>query len=254
MDFMPGDPKIKNFLKAWAPLEQKLMAQVGQVSQQPSAAVYLQSVPAVKEVIRVLTMLSEGQNPISALIISCSTLYTATDFQRLGDLSKLPSFDDDAKPSDLCFIYDYLYRCAVQSALQTEAEQKANAQRASPLTVVPVAAPTSPVPSNKVLHILHSVRSKLMTLTQQLKMNPMVAETTLSALLFLTRRFASVVSSFFLDTHSLYLSPTHHSRMINAHHISLIADIDSRSHLFEISHLIAATILPVASALLVAMP
>ena len=124
------------------------------------------SYPGVKEAMRLLTLRCEGGDLIGPVIIGASTLHTAGEFLRLqaalSDCAALPTYDEDVmrSPTEAVFFYHHLQQLARQPAY------------------LPV--------------IVQSTFNKLLTLHQQMKINAVVAGTTLSALLHVVHALLSL--------------------------------------------------------------
>ena len=122
--------------------------------------------PGVKEVMRLLQQRSEGQDMMGLLIIGASTLHSAAEFARLqaaqAEYSCLLTCDDELlRPAaDCCFYYTHLH---------TQAHSPAH-----------------------LPHIVQHTFNKLLTLQQQMRINPVVACTTLSALLHLLHQLLCI--------------------------------------------------------------
>ena len=115
--------------------------------------------PGVKEMTRLLALRLEGADMVGPVLIGASTLYNASEFmwlqQAVGDYTLLTTLDDDVwrQSTDTLFYYQHLHALA-RDGRHTAA-------------------------------LLQSIINKMLTLQQQMKLNPTVATTTLLSLLHL---------------------------------------------------------------------
>ena len=115
--------------------------------------------PGVKEITRLLALRLDGADMVGPVLIGASTLYNAAEFQWLqqaqADYTLLTTLDDDTwrQSTDTLFYYQHLHALA-RDGRHTGA-------------------------------LLQSIVNKMLTLQQQMKLNPIVATTTLMSLLHL---------------------------------------------------------------------
>ena len=115
--------------------------------------------PGVKEMTRLLALRLEGADMVGPVLIGASTLYNANEFlwlqQAMSDYTMLTTLDDDVwrQSTDTVFYYQHLHALA-RDGRHTGA-------------------------------LLQSIINKMLTLQQQMKLNPTVATTTLLSLLHL---------------------------------------------------------------------
>ena len=115
--------------------------------------------PGVKEMTRLLALRLEGADMVGPVLIGASTLYNANEFlwlqQAMSDYAMLTTLDDDVwrQSTDTLFYYQHLHALA-RDGRHTAA-------------------------------LLQSIINKMLTLQQQMKLNPTVATTTLLSLLHL---------------------------------------------------------------------
>ena len=115
--------------------------------------------PGVKEMTRLLALRLEGADMVGPVLIGASTLYNANEFlwlqQAMSDYTMLTTLDDDVwrQSTDTLFYYQHLHALA-RDGRHTAA-------------------------------LLQSIINKMLTLQQQMKLNPTVATTTLLSLLHL---------------------------------------------------------------------
>eukprot|EP01006_Ploeotia_vitrea_P036394 TRINITY_DN66013_c8_g1_i1.p1 TRINITY_DN66013_c8_g1~~TRINITY_DN66013_c8_g1_i1.p1 ORF type:complete len:996 (-),score=557.05 TRINITY_DN66013_c8_g1_i1:33-2801(-) len=121
------------------------------------------SFPPAKEVVRMLSHRIEGSDVIGPVIIGCSTLHSVAEFQKLAGPNSYPTYiDSDIRSGESVFLYSYLVKRALAN------------------------------PSD-LTQILQNTVNKMLTLPQQMKMNPKVAETTQLALLHMCKSFLSMM-------------------------------------------------------------
>jgi len=112
--------------------------------------------PSAVEPIRILGLMQAGGPPLlNTVVINSSTLRTGKEFQ---DLEKVTCMDDSTAPEgDSCFFFSHLRATVIDGASRME--------------------------------MIKATYTKMLTLPAQMKMQPMVAETTLLALLFMLKQF-----------------------------------------------------------------
>lgn len=151
LDFDAKDARLQKALQAWKKKEKE-----------PD---YCRKYPPAKEVVRTLSMKTEKEDITGSLLISCSTMHSVDEYQKLADVAQFPTLDpSDTRPGDSTFIYPYLKRITT--------EEKIGAA--------------------KLAAVLQNTVLKMVSLPQQMKMNPKVAETTLLSLLHMLRNFMSL--------------------------------------------------------------
>jgi hypothetical protein len=115
--------------------------------------------PAAVEVIRTLASLAAKDNQTSKFVIGCSTLHSVAEYQKLVDVVNFPTFTDEQVGSgESSFIYSHLRKIAAE-------EEKV------------------------MTTVLTLIVNQMLSLPQQMKANPKVAETTLLALFHMLRNF-----------------------------------------------------------------
>jgi len=122
----------------------------------------IKAFPPIREVMRTVQLITDGSELIGPLMISCSTLHSQEVFESMNNPLECTSFcDDDIMSGENCFIYHYLSHQADDPTV-----------RQSILT--------------------HNL-AKMLTLPQQIKLNPKVAQTSLLALLHMFNHFLAKV-------------------------------------------------------------
>lgn len=151
LPFKTTSPKLLTFFSRWNERTQD-------PARDPS-----REYPALRDTIRVLSMRLDDspkslQNFLGPLIVGASTLQTAQDVQMLSSITRVPALDDaDVKSNEFGFALSYLTKLVASGG-----------------------------PDAQVL-VLSTLLNKSLTLPQQLKMNPRVAETSLFGLLHMMR-------------------------------------------------------------------
>lgn len=172
--------------------------------------------PSLKDAFRFLALRIESAEIVGPLVIGCSTLHSIEEFVKFSNFVFSPTVDDtDVKAADGAFLFAFLKQMATEGLtgyypyVKKKAEPGDSTPGTGPVSVSPLMAPASPAiaPSTPVLRpemktttilmnkralILQHLVDKCLTLPQQLKMNPAVAETTLLALCFMIRHFLVV--------------------------------------------------------------
>eukprot|EP00457_Paulinella_chromatophora_P001223 gb/GEZN01001225.1/.p1 GENE.gb/GEZN01001225.1/~~gb/GEZN01001225.1/.p1 ORF type:complete len:845 (+),score=113.42 gb/GEZN01001225.1/:30-2564(+) len=116
--------------------------------------------PPIKDVMRVLMLLHDKKDMLGSMVIGCSTLHTKEGFEQLANTALYPAFDDsDIKSGDQCFLFRYLSLQANNPDVRKE--------------------------------ILSHNLNKMLTLPQQMKKAPKVAQSSLLALLHMLQDFLS---------------------------------------------------------------
>lgn len=122
---------------------------------------FVRRYPPAKDVIRTLTLKIEKEDMMSFLLVQCSTLHTTDEFQKLTDVVNVPTLPvEEARFGDGAGLYSTLKR-SVDNA-------------------------------TKFKTMLSSMVTKILSLPQQMKMNPKVAESTLLALMHMLKNFITL--------------------------------------------------------------
>jgi hypothetical protein len=182
-ELLTAAPKIKEVLTNWAKIESVQNSSKNLASQHPLF-------PQAKEVYRMLNLRVENHELIGPLILNCISMYgSIKEFERMMDILNYSTIDDyaDLKGGESSFYYEYLKRLAKDGFAVPNTTTVGK-------TVPPAgsAPSTPPTPQAMLQTILSNTVSKIITLPQQMKMNPKVAETTFCALFHLLKNLMSI--------------------------------------------------------------
>lgn len=160
LEIQGSDPRIKKFLENWTKQEQ--------------AKALSNNFPSTKDVVRMLSLRADGADLLGPLIIGSSTMHGVNEFQKLNDIINYPTVCDDPslpphlndiKGGENSFFYFHLLKvCEEDKSL------------------------------SKLFQIIQNTTNKMLTLPQQMKVNPKVAETTFCALLHMIRNFLAIAA------------------------------------------------------------
>ena len=181
-ELLTAAPKMKEILTNWAKIEAIQNSSKNLASQHPLF-------PQAKEIYRMLNMRVENHELIGPLILNTISMYSSIkEFERMMDIINYSTIDDyvDLKGGESSFYYEYLKRLARDGVAIPNTTSVGK-------TALPAGAPTTtPTPQAVLQSILQNTVSKIVTLPQQMKMNPKVAETTFCALFHLLKNLMSL--------------------------------------------------------------
>jgi len=170
---------VKDIMDRWSKIESALSSSKNLANQHP---MFTQA----KEIYRQLNLRFDprGEEALLApLILACVSMYgSIREFERMMDVMGYSTIDDsvDLKGGESAFYYEYLKRLA------RDGHAISNAQKAA-------ASPASAAnPLSQLLPILQNIVTKLVTLPQQMKMSPKLAETSFCALMHMLRNYLTL--------------------------------------------------------------
>ncbi len=118
LEIVPTDPRMKKIFEAWKKKEKETE--------------FSRKYPPAKEVVRTLSLKSEKEDIVAPLLISCSTLHSVDEYQKLNDVAQFPTLDpNEARPGDGTFIYSYLKKLTTEDRARCAAILQNTVQKVS---------------------------------------------------------------------------------------------------------------------------
>lgn len=184
LELLTADVKLKEVLTAWTKIEETSSKNLS--AQHPLF-------PQAKELYRLLLLRVDNHELIGPLILKCISMYgSIREFERMMDVVNHSTVDDsvDLKGGESAFYYEHLKRLA-RDGFAVPYTTSIGKMPLRPGAAPPASAATAN-PEKMMMQILANTVNKIVTLPQQMKMNPKVAETTFCALFHLLKNLMSL--------------------------------------------------------------